>query len=123
MQNFFKTLSRHSLGTTLTRVLVSVLIIKDLIIYLLNTTSLFNPNSLMPEQFFRKLMVSYHLNFLAHLFQNSGSTLVFLTSSLLIAIFLLLGIYTRLSGILLFFAIWLLRSRNLFLMDGADNVT
>ncbi|HXC05429.1 MAG TPA: HTTM domain-containing protein, partial [Bacteroidia bacterium] len=122
MRNFINSFKHRQTGTTLCRILISLLVIKDLCIYLLHAGMLFSPKDIMPNIFYTDLMASYHLGFLNALFNTHTHTVLFLLFSLLAAILFLLGFVNRISGLILFLCIILLRMRNLYLMDGADNV-
>jgi hypothetical protein len=122
MRLFFKQFLHHDLGATCTRVLISSILMKDLIIYSLNLRILFHSGGIMPAEYFTAQLERCHLNMLNFLLQSPAGAIFFLILSMFLSVLFFCGIYKRTSGLLLFLCLWLFHTRYPFLMDGADNV-
>jgi len=112
----------RNIGLTYTRILLSLVIIKDLLIYLLSYKSLFGSSSIVPIEIYDSILKLYNLSVFRYLFTTDASTLSVLLIALLLATVLMMGFFNKLSGTLLFLLLLLLKFRNIYIMDGGDNL-
>lgn len=122
MEHLPNNFKNKSTGTTITRVMISFIILKDLVIYLAHAETLFGSSAIVPYQVYSRILESYNLQFLQYPFYNQAATLLFLAVSVVACLLFLLGIRKYITGTLLFLCLFELKNRNIFIMDGADNV-
>jgi len=111
-----------TIGMTLVRVGISLIIIKDFILYLFSLDYLFGPHAIVPFSMYDSIMHQYHLTFLEINFNDLHEAFFYMCASLLCAILFLLGWRTFWTGMLLFLFLIILKMRNVYLLDGGDNL-
>lgn len=109
-------------GLSIARVLISLIIIKDLLIYLFNYKTLFGSRSIENFGFFVKILKLYHIGFIEPLFRSDPIVLAFLGVCLGTSVLLFLGIFNKPAGIILLAGLILIKFRNIYIMDGGDNL-
>lgn len=111
-----------TIGMTLVRVGISLIIIKDFILYLFSLDYLFGPHAIVPFSMYDTIMHQYHLTFLEINFNDLHEAFFYMCASLLCAVLFLLGWRTFWTGMLLFLFLIILKMRNIYLLDGGDNL-
>lgn len=122
MDHFLTNFKSRSIGAAISRIIISFIILKDLIIYLTNAQTLFGNKAIVPYEVYTNALGSYNLKFIQFPFYNPTATLLFVIFSLIVCLLFLFGIKKYLSGILLFICLFEFKNRNIYIMDGADNV-
>jgi hypothetical protein len=122
MHRLVDNFNNRQIGTTISRVLISLLILKDLVIYFLNAGILFGPDAIQPIGVTEREYGACLRTLMDFFFHTENDSRLFISGAILLNIFFLLGLYTRISGLLLFFCLWMIRSADMLIMDGADNV-
>ena len=112
----------YKYGATILRYLLGFAILKDFITLAYNKKFLFYKTSIVSENLYSDIINYYKISYLNYDFNNSNFINLYLILSILFSLFFMLGILTRLSVIFLFFSLFLFKIRNLYLIDGADNV-
>lgn len=118
MNNIFN----RKIGVTIFRVILGVLILKDFIIYFFNRRFLFSDKGIMSYGTYTDIVEYYHLDWLYVDFNKEINVFLFCTLGILFSTSFIFGIFTRISSIVLFFLLLLFKIRNIYLLDGADNV-
>lgn len=114
--------NKRSIGLTCTRVIISLIIIKDLLIYFQSYRTLFGSNAISPLKLMKDIIHQYHLDFLSTIFESDIRIVVFLSLGLICATLLFLGIANKVSGLILFTVLLNIKFRNVFILDGGDNL-
>ena len=107
---------------TFIRVILSLIVIKDLVVYFFSADYLFGPSAIVPYAMYHSILKLYNIRFLEFDFDSLLLTRLYLLASLVAALALLLGIRKLLAGLLLCAALLLLKMRNIFILDGGDNL-
>jgi hypothetical protein len=115
-------MNNKAIGMTLLRVGIALIIIKDLIIYLCSLDYLFGPHAIVPFSMYDSIMHQYKITFLEVNFNNLNKAFFYVCFSLICAVLFLLGWRTFLTGMLLFLCLIVLKMRNIFMLDGGDNL-
>jgi len=110
------------IGLTLMREIISAIIIKDCVLYLINFKSLFGSQSIVSITTYRSILKLYHLLSFQSLFSNDTGVIIYLLLMLCLAVSLFLGIRNAETGIGLFFMLMFLKFRAIYILDGGDNV-
>ncbi|ADX67056.1 HTTM domain-containing protein [Weeksella virosa] len=109
-------------GILLLRVLIGLSILKDFFAFFHNKNFLFNNNGIVSYETYQDIMNYYKLDFLNVDFNNSFNVSVFCILGIIFSITFILGIFPRISALLLFFLLLIFKFRNIYLMDGGDNI-
>lgn len=112
----------RKIGITLLRVILGTLILKDFIIYFFNRKYLFNKNGIVSYNVYTDIIDYFKLHWLEINFDNDRNTMIFCVAGVVFAMLFLLGILKWFSALTLYFLLFLLKIRNIFLLDGGDNV-
>ena len=112
----------RKIGVTIFRVIMGILILKDFIIYFFNRRFLFSNSGIMSYETYTDIVEYYHLDLLYLDFNREINIFLFFSLGILFSTTFILGIFTRISSIILFFLLLLFKIRNIYLLDGADNV-
>lgn len=113
--------SRH-IGCTFTRILFSLVILKDLIVYFFNSKSLVGRNSICIDELYIDILEYYQISFLYLDFSSPIVNYSFWLVAIVSCTIFLFGYKILISGLILFFCLLEIRFKCLFLQDGADNV-
>jgi len=114
--------NNRAIGLTITRILLSFILIKDFILYLIFSDELFGNEAIVPMLSYAQVLEGLHLQYLFINFTNPTVTYSFLTIGLIASISFLVGYRVKLTGIIIFFCLITIKLRALYTQDGADNV-
>jgi hypothetical protein len=112
----------RKIGTTIFRIIMGFLILKDFIIYFFNRQFLFSNKGIISYETYLDIVEYYHLNWLYVDFNREINVFLFCALGILFSTTFILGIFTRISSIVLFFLLLIFKIRDIYLLDGADNV-
>lgn len=107
---------------TLLRASLGLIIIKDITIYLFSLDYLYGPQAIVPFAMYDHIMHQYSITLLEFDFNHLYLAYLYMVSSLVLAILFLLGWHSFWTGILLFLSLIILKMRNIFILDGGDNL-
>jgi hypothetical protein len=93
-----------------------------MIFYFPIANELFGPNAIFPYRDYQILMNMGGVSFLTFPFTNDLVTKFFVGATAILSLLFLFAIFKRFSGLLLFIALFILKQRNGFILDGSDNV-
>ncbi|MFD2905858.1 hypothetical protein [Sphingobacterium anhuiense] len=113
---------KYSLGTTITRVIIGFLLLKDFSVYLLFREKLFGNMSIVPQDMYTSILKWYNISFLEINFRNDLLLTSVLLTSILATFFFILGKYKTISGFYIFYILLHLKFKNVYILDGADTV-
>lgn len=114
--------SSYSIGLTIFRILVCLIIIKNMCFYLPMADMLFGAHAIFPMQSYVQLMHGYGLGMLTFPFHLPYAPHVCVLLTIILATCYMVAIGGRWTGLALFGFIMLLKIRNGFILDGSDNV-
>jgi hypothetical protein len=112
----------RSIGLTITRVLLCLIILKDLALYTLYADELLGIDGIVPILTYAQFLEYVNMPYLFVNFTNSVVLYTFLGVAITAACAFLVGYRAMLSGLVLFFCMMTIKLRALFTQDGADNV-
>ncbi len=115
-------ISKRTIGLTIARVLVSLMLIKDFLLYFLYAEELLGPDAIVPLLTYIQILEGLHLEFIFVNFSNPLVLYTFLSIGLLASCSFLMGYRVKLTGVLLFCCLISIKLRALYTQDGADNV-
>ncbi|WP_421889859.1 HTTM domain-containing protein [Marinoscillum sp.] len=118
----FPSVDNRKISLTAIRLIVCFLIMKNMIFYLPMADDLFGYTGIFPYPTYLGLLNYYGLNFLAYPFHLQLLPEIYLVMMVVLAILYSLGYGGRITGMLLFIGIMVLKLRNGFILDGSDNV-
>lgn len=114
--------NNRTIGLTIARVLLSLIVLKDLILYFLYSEELLGKEGIVSFITYIQLLELSNLDFLFINFADPFITNIFLGVAFLSTLSFLYGYRVKLSGLILFFCLFTIRFRALYAQDGADNV-
>jgi len=114
--------NNRTIGLTITRVLLSLILIKDFLLYLVFADELIGGEAIMPMLSYAQILDGAGLEYMFLNFYNPIVTYSFLAIGLLASISFLFGYRVKLSGAVIFFCLITIKLRALFTQDGGDNV-
>jgi uncharacterized membrane protein YphA (DoxX/SURF4 family) len=112
----------RKIGVTIFRIMIGMLLLKDFISLFFNRSSIFSSKGIVSYEMYLDITNYFHLNWTYVNFNNQTNVIIFCILGILFSITFLLGVFTRLSAVVLFFLLFLFKIRALYLLDGADNV-
>lgn len=112
----------YKYGATILRYLLGFAIFKDFITFAYSKKFLFYKTSIVSDNLYLDIIDYFKISYLHFDFNNTSFVNFYLLVSIFFSLLFMLGILTRLSAIVLFLSLFLFKIRNLYLMDGADNV-
>lgn len=112
----------YEIGLKLLKSGLCLLILKDLIFYLTLQSVLFESNAIVPLSIYSRILENYNLSFLYFLFENPKNISLFLVLGIVITFIFFLNISNFFTGILLFLILIIIKLRNIYIMDGGDNL-
>lgn len=112
----------HQRGLTIFRVIICLIVIKNMCFYLPMADELFGAHSIFPFESYIVLMDYYGLHYLTYSFNTLFLPQLYLLAVIVFATTYMLGIGGRIMGVLLYLSIIILKIRNGFILDGSDNV-
>jgi len=107
---------------TFLRVVISSILVKDLIVYFFSADYLFGPNAIVPYSMYHNILKLYNINFLEFNFNSLLLTRLYLLAGIGAGLAFLIGIRKVFFGLVLFVCLLLLKMRNIFILDGGDNL-
>jgi hypothetical protein len=113
---------QYKIGASILRFLLGFFILKDFIIYTVNIKYLFNNKGIVSYETYLDIIKYYKFNFFHFDFTNINVIHFFLILGIICSILLMLGIMQRVSALILFVLLFVFKIRNIYLLDGADNV-
>ncbi|XLS28492.1 HTTM domain-containing protein [Flavobacteriaceae bacterium M23B6Z8] len=114
--------NNRTIGLTITRVLISLILIKDFLLYLIYAPELLGKNGIVPILTYAQILDGLGLEYLFVNFNNPTAMYLFLIIGLLASCFFLVGYKVKLSGLVIFFCLITVKLRAIFIQDGADNI-
>lgn len=112
----------RKIGVTIFRIVIGILILKDFITFLLNRKFLFNNNAIMSYSAYLDIIKYYKLEWIYINFNIEKNAIILCFLGVFFSTTFIYGIFTRLSTVFLFFLLFVFKIRNIYLLDGADNV-
>jgi Vitamin K-dependent gamma-carboxylase len=109
-------------GILVFRVLIGLSILKDFFAYFHNRSYLFNKNGIVSYETYQDIMNYYKLDWLNIDFTNTTNVIIFCILGIVFSVTFILGVLPRFSALILFFLLMVFKFRNIFLMDGGDNI-
>ena len=114
--------NNRTIGFTITRVLISLILIKDFLIYFIYAPELLGKNGIVPLFTYAQILDGLGLAYLFVDFSDAVVMYTFLAFGLLASVSFLVGYRVKLSGLIIFFCLITIKLRAVFTQDGADNV-
>ena len=112
----------RKIGATILRVVLGFFILKDFIIYFNNRDYLFDKNGIVSYNTYIDITNYLKSDWLYLDFGKEFNILLFLIVGIIFSLFLILGIFKRFSAIVLFLQLLIFKHRNIYLLDGGDNL-
>jgi len=112
----------NKIGASILRFLIGFLIFKDFLIYLVNKNFLFDNKGIVSYNTYLDIIQYYRLEWLYIDFTNKTNVIIFCLLGVLFSFLFMIGIFQKISTLVLFFLLFVFKIRNLYLLDGADNV-
>lgn len=116
------TVNQRSTGIGLARAGVSFILLKDFIMYLYYAEDFFGSKGIVSFSHYVTWLHRNHMIWLQLPFNNPAFTFLFLTCGCLLTICFFSDIYPTVAGIILSLILVELKLRNVYILDGADNV-
>jgi hypothetical protein len=114
--------NKYKVGASILRFLLGFFIFKDFIIYAINQKYLFNDEGIVSYGTYLDIISYYNFNFYSFDFLDKYVIFLFLIIGIIFSISFMLGILQRFSVIVLFILLFVFKIRNIYLLDGSDNV-
>lgn len=111
----------YKIALTFFRVMIGIILMKDFFIYFQFRTLLFPEKGIVDFSTYQDISKLYHLEWLYLDFTSTPVLNVFCISGMIFSVFLFMGFFTRISAIILFFQLFIVKIRMIFMQDGADN--
>ncbi|WP_326982145.1 HTTM domain-containing protein [Chryseobacterium sp. MYb264] len=112
----------RKIGASILRFLMGFLIFKDFVIYFANRKYLFGNQGIVSYQTYKDIINFYKLNWLYVDFTEVNNVNIFCFLGISFGFLFMLGILQRFSVVLLSALLFLFKIRNIYILDGADNV-
>ena len=114
--------NNRTIGLTIARVLISLIVIKDFLLYLMFSDKLIGDKAIVPLFTYMQTLDVLNLEYFFIDFSNTYAVYTFLLIGLLASSCFLFGFKMKLSGMVVFLCLITIKLRALFTQDGADNV-
>jgi hypothetical protein len=112
----------RKIGTTILRVILGIVILKDFINYFFNRNFLFGNKGIVSYDTYLDITNHYNLNWLYIDFNIEKNVIIFCLTGIFFSLLFTLGILKRLSTLIIFFILFIFKIRVIYLIDGGDNV-
>ena len=112
----------RKIGVSILRVIIGILILKDFISFYFNKQYLFSDKGIVSYETYLSIIKYYNINWLNINLNNEQNILTYCIIGILFSLTFSIGIFKRISAIILFFLLFIFKIRNLYLLDRADNV-
>jgi hypothetical protein len=109
-------------GVLVLRVLIGFSVLKDFFAYFYCRDYLFNENGIVSYATYQDIINHYKLGVLNIDFTTRLNAVLFCIIGIFFSTTFLLGIFSRISALALFLLLLINKFRNLFMLDGGDNV-
>lgn len=117
-----KILSNNRIGATILRVILSFLILKDFIISFNNREYLFDDKGIVSYDIYLSIVNYFNIDWIYIDFNNPLFVKLFCIFGIIFSVLFFIGIFKRFSALILFFLLFLFKIRNIYMVDGGDNV-
>lgn len=114
--------NKRTIGLSAFRILISLLIIKNLINYLPYSEEFFGPFALSPYSEYTQSLLRYGISFLKYPFNIPFFSRLYIWLGIILCLLTMFGIFRFISVLSLFLYLVNLQLRNQFIGDGSDNV-
>jgi hypothetical protein len=114
--------NNRTIGLTIARILISLILIKDFLLYIIFADELIAGNAIMPLLSYAQVLDGLNLEYLFVNFNNPIVVYSFLFIGLIASISFLIGYRVKLTGLIIFFCLITIKLRALYTQDGGDNV-
>lgn len=114
--------NQYKIGASILRFLIGFFILKDFFVFFVNRNFLFDKNGIVSYETYLDIINYYNFNLLNIDFTNKNKVIIFLSIGILFSVFFMIGILQRISVIILYLLLFIFKIRNIYLLDGADNV-
>jgi len=115
-------MEHRTTGIILLRILIGLSLLKDFIAYYTHRNFIFDNNGIVSYETYQDIVRYYKLQLLHIDFNQPSHVLLFCLLGFLSSLTFTLGIFPRISAILLFFLLFIFKFRNIYLLDGGDNI-
>ncbi len=112
----------RKIGLTLLRVIFGIIILKDFLSFYFNRQYLFSNKGIVSYETYLDIINYFHLSWLYINFDIKRNVVAFCILGIFFSLTFLLGVLTKISSIALTIILFIIKSRLIYLMDGADNV-
>jgi hypothetical protein len=109
-------------GATILRVILGIIIFKDFINYYFSKDFLFGNKALVSYETYLDITKYYNLNWLYIDFNINENAKYFCLIGIFFSLLFTIGVFKKISTIIIFFLLFIFRIRDIFLIDGGDNV-
>ncbi len=122
IEKFSNISNSRTIGLSIYRIVLSFLVIKNMIFYYPLADDLFGVNAIFPYNDYVAIMHLYGFDFLTYPFNITVAARFFIFITFSVSFLFLFGVFKRVTGILLYICLFILRQRNGFILDGSDNI-
>ncbi|QTE21836.1 HTTM domain-containing protein [Polaribacter cellanae] len=114
--------NKYKIGASILRFLIGFFIFKDFIVYAINSKYLFNQKGIISYETYIDIINYFGFKYFFFDFTNNTVIYLYLFLGIIFSLLLTLGVLQRFSVIVLFVLLFVFKIRNIYLLDGADNV-
>ncbi|WP_353119557.1 HTTM domain-containing protein [Myroides odoratus] len=115
-------MEHRTTGIILLRILIGLSLMKDFIAYYTHRNFIFDNNGIVSYETYQDIVQYYNLQFLHIDFNQPSHVFLFCLLGFLCSLTFTLGMLPRISAIVLFFLLFIFKFRNIYLLDGGDNI-
>ncbi|MCS4240137.1 hypothetical protein M2306_001806 [Myroides gitamensis] len=115
-------MEHRTTGIILLRILIGLSLMKDFITYYTHRNFIFDNNGIVSYETYQDIVQYYNLQLLNIDFNQPSHVFIFCLVGFLCSLTFTLGLFPRISAILLFFLLFIFKFRNIYLLDGGDNI-
>lgn len=115
-------MENRTTGVMLLRLFFGLALLKDFITFFNNRNFLFDKKGIVSYETYQDLIDYYGLHWLNIDFTSPSTSAIFCIVGMIFSLLFTLGIFSRTSAIALFFMLFIFKFRNIFLLDGGDNI-
>lgn len=115
-------MEHRTTGIIVLRLLLGFALLKDFITFYNNRAFIFDNQGIVSYETYQDIVRYYQLKLLHIDFNNPNNVLLFCFLGIITSCTFLMGILPRISAVLLFFLLFIFKFRNIYLLDGGDNI-
>lgn len=115
-------MGNRKIGVVILRVLIGFFLTKDFLSFFYNKRYLFDKLGIVSYETYQDIVDYYKLQLLNIDFTKDWNINLFLALGFILSITFTLGIIPRISALILFFMLLVFKFRNIYLLDGGDNI-